>query len=356
VNGKRERDSLPRAFARRDTRKPAESKGVLRGILYLAAAVGIGIAFGLCARAAGAVGGAGGVAASTVGEAGPTPDPGGNDADYIAEIEAWRARRVESFRKETGWLSLAGLFPLKPGENRFGTDPANEIVFPKGSAPPLVGRLIVGVDGVKVRIEPGVAVHSDARPVRERALRSDAEGDPTVLELGTLSWYVIERGDRRLVRLKDRANPAIAAFRGIDAWPVDPAWRIPARFEPYDPSRKVRVASIIGTVVEEASPGALVFMIDGREYRLDPLAEPEDERFFIMFADATTGKETYGAGRYLAVDRPGPDGTTTVDFNRAYNPPCAFTGFATCPLPPPQNRLSIRVTAGEKAYRGGGAH
>jgi uncharacterized protein (DUF1684 family) len=271
-------------------------------------------------------------------------------SDYESEIVDWRTRRAESLRSDSGWLSLAGLFWLKEGENRFGSDPENDIVFPEGKAPGVIGCMILGAEELRVRIEPGVDVRHEGATVTEMRLRTDTGATPTVLEHGTLSWYVIQREGRYAVRLKDRRSPNIVAFRGIDYYPIDPAWRIQAIFEPYDPPRKIPIATIVETTIEQTSPGALVFEIAGERYRLDPLAEPDDEIFFVMFADRTSGNETYGAGRYLSVERPGPDGTTVVDFNKAYNPPCAFTEFATCPLPPPQNRLLVAVTAGEKSY------
>ena len=169
-----------------------------------------------------------------------------------------------------------------------------------------------------------------------------------MLEIGSLSFHVVKRGDRLGMRFKDRENPARAEFKGTDYDPADRRWVVSARFEPYEPPRRVPILNVLGMETEETAPGALAFEVDGREYRLQALKEKGEEQFFIIFADQTSGKETYGAGRYLYADPPGADGRVTLDFNRAYSPPCAFTRYATCPLPPAENRLPLRVEAGEK--------
>ncbi len=269
---------------------------------------------------------------------------------YIEEIEQWHQRRIASLTKPDGWLSLVGLYWLKEGENRFGANPQNDIVFSTKKVPQFMGAFILRDSTVKVKINPGVEVFHQGKKVQQMILRSDADGKPTVLTYGTLLWYIIKRGDRFAVRLKDSNYPARKEFQDIERFPVDPAWRVIARFEPYNPPKTISIPTIIGTVEEERCPGALVFEINGKTYRLDPIGDPDDKQLFIIFADQTNGTETYGAGRFLYVDAPGPDGTTVIDFNKAYNPPCAFTPYATCPLPPDQNYLPIRVTAGEKKY------
>ena len=194
-------------------------------------------------------------------------------------------------------------------------------------------------------------MHS-GQPVTSMTLRSSADGEPTVLTYGSLGWFIIQRGnDSMAVRVRDSEHPHLKEFKGIDTYPIDPAWRIKASFEPYDPPKMLTIPTVYGTILQQPSPGALVFEIDGNPYRLDPTASSDDKRLFVMFADETSQSETYGAGRFLYVSQPGPDGTTYIDFNKAYNPPCAFTNFATCPLPPTQNRLPLRITAGEKKYK-----
>ena len=273
-----------------------------------------------------------------------------DDSAYIKEIEDWHKQRVASLTKKDSWLSLAGLFWLSEGDNTFGSAEDNKIVFPRGKAPDRIGRFIVNGDDIKVKINPQVRVLHDGKPVSELALRHDLSGHPTILTLGSLSWYVIKRGDRYLIRLKDSENPRLKQFKGIERYPVDMRWRIKARFEPYDPPKRIPIPNVLGQVSEEDSPGALAFEIDGTTYRLDPLGEAGDKELFIIFSDETSGRETYGAGRFLAVDAPNEKGFTYIDFNKAYNPPCAFSEFATCPLPPAQNRLPVKITAGEKDY------
>ena len=181
-----------------------------------------------------------------------------------------------------------------------------------------------------------------------RPLQSDADGTPTVLRLGSLSLHVIRRGERLALRVKDRDNPDRLNFQSTPFFPASMKWRVEARFERYEPPKPVRILNVTGMESDEPSPGALVFEADGRTHRLDVLTEKGEEQFFIIFADQTSGKETYGAGRYLYAGPPDAEGRVAVDFNKAYSPPCAFTSYATCPLPPEQNKLPLRVEAGEK--------
>ena len=193
-------------------------------------------------------------------------------------------------------------------------------------------------------------VTHEGAPVTELTLASDATDEPTLLESGTLSFYVIDRVGNLGIRVRDSAHPLRTAFHGLDYFPYDDSWVVNARFEPYEQLKQVSIVNILGMTEKVPAAGALVFTHDGQEYRLDALLEtPDAEELFIMFADETTGSETYGAGRYLYIPLP-RDGFARVNFNMAYNPPCAFNVFATCPLPPPQNRLAVRVEAGELTY------
>jgi uncharacterized protein (DUF1684 family) len=281
------------------------------------------------------------------------PAPGRVDPEaYRKEIEAWRQERNEGLKKEDGWLTLVGLYWLKPGENRFGSDPGNPVILPKGKAPGVAGNLKVEGNAVTVSVEPGVALTADGQEVKTgMPLKTDADGKPTMLDLGSLRFYVIKRGDRLGVRIKDRESPLRAGFKELDAYPIQPDWRVVARFEPYK-DKKIAIANIVGQVDDLLSPGAVVFDWQGKTYRLDALEGSPEGGLFLLFGDKTNGKETYGAGRFLDTDPP-KDGKVVVDFNTAYNPPCAFTAFATCPLPPPQNKLPIAVAAGEKKFAGG---
>jgi uncharacterized protein len=269
-------------------------------------------------------------------------------ASYEQELEQWKAKRLANLKGEDGWLSLIGLFWLKEGENRFGSDPTGEIVLPDGKTPALAGTLRLAAGKVTLDARPDAKITSKGQPVATLELKSDEGGEPTVLELGSLSFNVVKRGDRLGLRVRDRENPARAEFKGTDYFPADRKWVVSARFEPYDPPKKVPILNVLDMTTDEISPGALAFEVDGRPYKLEALKEQGSEQFFIIFADQTSNKETYGAGRYLYADPPGADGRVTLDFNRAYSPPCAFTKYATCPLPPPQNRLALRVEAGER--------
>ncbi len=291
---------------------------------------------------------------TVVGCAGPAAEaPPSEPAGYQAEIEEWRRGRVERLTSETGWLTLVGLFWFEDGAHRIGSEPGSEIQLPAAKAPPRVGVLRAAEDYLVLEVEPSVEVTHDGERLQSLALADDSPGPPTVFELGDLQAYVIQRDDQRALRVKDRNHPARDAFQGIESYPIDWSWRIEGRFDAYQPPRTIPVPTVLGTVSDQPSSGAVVFEVDGEEHRLDVVAEPGDEELFVIFADGTTGSETYGGGRYLYADAPAADGRVVVDFNKAYNPPCVFTPFATCPLPPRQNRLAIRVEAGEKNYGAG---
>lgn len=269
---------------------------------------------------------------------------------YRQEIDKWHNERTSQLRSEDGWLSLVGLFWLKEGENRLGSDPSNQIVLPQGKAPQHAGSLWVDKGAVRLEAQPQAGITSDGKPVDKLALQSDAEGNPTMLQLGTLSFHVIKRGDQLGVRVKDKENPARTKFAGLDYYPVALNWRIDARFEPYNPPKKIPIVNVLGMVEEQPSPGRIVFDAGGKTYSLDAISEEGSKELFVIFKDETSGKETYGAGRYLYTDPANASGTVLLDFNKAYNPPCAFTTYATCPLPPSQNKLALRIEAGEKKY------
>jgi hypothetical protein len=271
-------------------------------------------------------------------------------AGYPAEIEKWRADRLRALTADDGWLTVIALSWLQEGDNRVGSAPTSRIVLPSGKAPSNLGTIRLSGGSARFTVAPGVAVTHEGKPVTTIALASDATGGPTILRHGTLSFYLIARGGRLGVRVKDSASGARQRFHGIESFPVRAEWRVRARFDRYEPKKSIPIPNVLGGITQEPSPGALLFSIGGRDYRLDGVEEKGEEDLFLIFADQTNGKETYGAGRFLYAARPGADGTTIVDFNKAYNPPCAFTPFATCPLPPPQNRLSIPVEAGEKRY------
>jgi uncharacterized protein (DUF1684 family) len=268
---------------------------------------------------------------------------------HRSEVQAWQARRVEGLKASDGWLSVIGLDWLEPGENTFGSDSSNAVVFP--AVPGVsghVGSFFLEGEAVRMEVEPAAGVTYEGEPVSSLVLYSEETRRPPTARLGSLRWQVIQRQDLIGIRLRDTANAAIEAFEGIESFPLSLDWRIPATFDRYDPPHVIEVPNVLGMINEQPSPGAVVFRAGGKKLRLDVTGDPQGNSFSIVFGDMTNGLETYGGGRSLTVDAPDEEGRLFIDFNRAYNPPCVFTAFATCPLPPPQNKLSVRIEAGEK--------
>ena len=269
------------------------------------------------------------------------PDP----AAYAAEIDAWRAGRLERLKGPEGYLNLVGLYWLAEGPTRIGSAADNDIVFPAGA--PSIGTLETSADGVLLVVAEGADVRHEGRRVASLRIDDDTTDDPVTATHGSLAWTVILRDGRFALRLRDYAHPAIAAFPPIEFFALDPALRVAARLRPYPEPRTVNVDTTIeGLGYHPQSPGTVVFEIEGVEQELEAYASG-DELFFV-FADRTSGRETYPAGRFLYAPAPDADGRTVLDFNRAYNPPCAFNAFATCPVASPRNRLRVRIEAGEK--------
>jgi len=281
-------------------------------------------------------------------------------AAYTHEIEQWRAARVARLTAPDGWLSLIGLEWLHEGANRVGSAAGNDIVLKAG--PAHLGTVTLAADGTtRIVLAKDVDASIDGRNLESATLVDDmhASGSaaPTTVRFGDASFYVIDRDGRRALRVKDGGAEARSDFAGIDYFPIDPSWRIEADWVPFDPPHDLQMGTAIGTIDTVKVPGKAVFHRDGHVFELLPYQEEPDGELFFVLADQTSGKQTYGAARFLyaalpagGVDKPG---TVVLDFNEAYNPPCAFTPFATCPLAPPENRLDIAVTAGEKKYRGG---
>jgi uncharacterized protein (DUF1684 family) len=260
-------------------------------------------------------------------------------AAHAQEIRDWQKNRDTRLRKEDSWLTLIGLHWLKDGEN--------VITLTKKDAPPV--RVLRS--GAQTVLHPDPAMTIEGKPVAgDVPLLADAdEKGPTIVKMGSVQFNVIKRGDRYGLRVKDAEAETRTNFQGLQYYPIDPKWRVEARFEAYHPPKKIPITDVTGMTSDSLSPGALVFEIEGKEYRLDPILEEGSDEYFVIFRDATSRDTTYPAGRYLYTPQ-AKDGKTFIDFNRAYNPPCAFTPFATCPLPPLQNRLPVRVEAGEKKY------
>jgi uncharacterized protein (DUF1684 family) len=253
-------------------------------------------------------------------------------SNYPTEIAQWRQHREAALLAEGGWLSLTGLFWLHEGANPFGKDPANEIALEDGPAHAGMlelrnGVVTVTMDGTAREVKPDSA---------------------DVVKAGRLNLFVIKRSDKYGIRVKDPESPARRGFHGLESYPANEAYRITAKWvaEP----RKIPILNVLGQTEDSDSPGYAVFSLGGKELQLHPiLEEPGATELFYIFRDETAGKETYGAGRFLYSEMP-KEGKVVLDFNKAYNPPCVFTPYATCPLPPPENRLTVRIEAGEKKY------
>lgn len=273
-------------------------------------------------------------------------------AAHEADVEAWRRHRLNLLYEE-GWLALTGLYWLEEGDNAFGSGDDNDLIFPGADVPERIGVLTVQGDSVSISVAAGTEVHHNGEPISTMTLRRDGDGDTKVLTLGSLAWFVLRRQGQLGVRLRDSLAATLTEFRGLESFPLNGNVRFDARFDRYDPPKPIMVPNILGTVSEQPSPGAVVFRMNGETYRLDVTGNPADSAFFMAFADGTNGIETYGGGRFIWVDAPKDGDRMIIDFNRAYNPPCVFTPHATCPLPPRQNRLPMRIEAGELLYEGG---
>ncbi len=296
------------------------------------------------------------LAAAAMAAAAPLLAAALDPATEQADVLAWRQQRFASLTSDSGWLTLAGLFWLNPGANSFGRGAGNDLVLENSALADTAGSFDVQGGAVRFSARPGGGVTLDGRQFDSVALSSDASGEPTTLASGPLRFFVIERAGKLAVRVRDLNNPRRLQFRGLEYFPISAAWALSARFVPYPPGKHIRIVNILGMEEDDVSPGAVVFNRNGRTYRLDTVLEgPHETQLFIMFADATSGHETYGGGRFLYVPRPA-GATVLVDFNKAFNPPCALNDFATCPLPPPQNRLQVAVRAGELKYAGAPAH
>jgi len=297
-----------------------------------------------------------------------TPRAQIDPATYKKEIAQWQEQRLTELKSETGWLTLVGLFWLKEGGNKCGSDPSLDIVLPKEKVPLLLG--VFELDHGNVYFSPLTdEFQVDGKPVpdllkpssvmkvegtsaikaeRTLKLKSDTEDKPPIMTFGSLSFQIIKRGDKFGLRVKDSQNPDRLNFKGTEFYPADLNWRIDAQFEPYNPPKPMPITNVLGMESAEHSPGAVKFEVDGKEYRIDAITEKGERHLFMIVSDKTSGKDTYPAGRYLYVDPPDASGHLVIDFNKAFSPPCAFTKFATCPLPPRQNRLPFAIAAGEK--------
>jgi uncharacterized protein (DUF1684 family) len=265
---------------------------------------------------------------------------------YPDAILAWRHKMEARLRADEGWLTLAGLHWIKEGPNRFGTDPGSDIVLPPASAPGWVGSFELLGTEVRLQVAPGILVKVDGHPVEQAQLQPDISGSSAKVAVGSLTMIVIQRGARIGIRLWDKNHPARERFGGRQWFPIQEGYRVTARLIPYDPARSISITTILGDTEESPSPGYVVFELDGQPVQLVASSGDADGLFFD-FRDATSGISTYPGGRFLTSPPP-QDGEVELDFNKAYNPPCAFTPYATCPLPPAGNDLPQRIEAGER--------
>ncbi len=268
----------------------------------------------------------------------PVPD------NYMETINEWKEYRIGVLTSPTDWLRLHGLYWLEEGENTFGSGEEQDFQFPEGKIPDHAGVFILENEQVTMQVAEGVIITHEGEPVDEMVI-FDGENRPH-LQHGDLEWFIDSRGDQHGVRLYNKDNPKADAFDGFPAYPVDPKWRLKANFIPNSDSTTITVDNVLGETVKRYSPGTVEFMIDGEIYTLD--AFESRSGLFLIFADETNKNETYQAGRYMIIPRPDENNKTIIDFNKAYNMPCAFNKFTTCQLPPPQNRLDVAITAGEK--------
>lgn len=266
--------------------------------------------------------------------------------DYLASLQSWKLAREAALKSDTGYLNLAGLYWLKAQETRFGSDAANDIVFPE-NAPPIVGTFLLAADHVMLTVSEGVTVLHAGAPVTRIRMSDDTTADPVIVTHGSLAWTVIQRDGNFAIRLRDFEHPALRNFAPIDYYPADPAMNVRAVLDAYPQPRQVRVDTVIeGLDYRPMSPGLLRFRLGGNEFALE--AYRAGENLLLVFGDQTTGRDTYPAGRFLYTGLPDGDGVTWLDFNKAENPPCAFNEFATCPVASPRNRLKTLIEAGER--------
>lgn len=280
-------------------------------------------------------------------KAGPTSP----DGDFLKGEEAWRAARDAEVRGPESWLTIAGLFWLAEGENSFGTAASNALVLPEGSAPATAGVFVMDKGAFSVRAAAGVDLTVNGKPAESAVLRDEGRGEPDVVGLGRLKMWIIKRDDRYGVRLRDSGAAALRSFTGLEFFPASPDYRLEGEFRPLAKPETIRVeAKIVGTA-EMVAVGTVAFRFRGRDYEIEAWQGETEGTIHFVLGDPTNGKETYGGGRFL--DSPLLEGgKVDLNFNRLYNPPCVFSAFATCPYPPPANRMPFRIEAGEKMVAG----
>jgi uncharacterized protein (DUF1684 family) len=274
-------------------------------------------------------------------------------SNYKTEIDAWHNKRIESLKQPNGWLNLEGLFWLHEGVNTFGSAKGSDCFYDNATFPKYLGDFIWRGDSIVWKNQPASLVSIDNKvvsPNQETKVFSINQPfeKPKVFSLDHFTWTIIKREEKVGIRFRNLNAKTLLDFKGIERFTVDSQYRVPARFvAPVE--NLIMITNVLGQTTAQKKAGTIYFTIRGNEYHLDVIDEG-GSTYFITFADATSGKSTYGAGRFIDINKPDAQGNTFIDFNKAYNPPCAFTAFATCPLPPEQNRLTIAIEAGEKKF------
>ena len=291
-----------------------------------------------------------------------------DEAEHGMVTRTFIANRVKEIEAPDSWLSLIALHWLPEGETTLGSDPSSDLVLPSGKAAPRVGRVVREGASVRFVAAEGVRVTAGidstlSLPAGSGAFPPDVTGDPfiadeelgsagpgksIVMRHGPINWILVSRGEEFALRVRDNQSPLYEAFTGIDRYPTSTDWRLTARWVPHE--KTVLVPNVLGTASESESPAYLEFWIDGERHVLDVTGNADSDRFMMVFADETSGRDTYGGGRYVWFDAPDEEERVVLDFNLAYNPPCVWTGYATCPLPTRDNRLVVEITAGEKSW------
>jgi uncharacterized protein (DUF1684 family) len=270
-----------------------------------------------------------------------------NASTWQQDLEQWKTERVTGLTQAHGWLSLIGMEWFKKGKNSIGSADDNDIVLPHGLAH--IGTF--NYDGKKITFsaEEGANIKVNEKSFTGTLkVNMDSSGEPSVFTTDSYLFYVIERGKPAL-RIKDSSAETLTHFKGLEYFPATEDFRVEAQFNAYQPAKEIEIINVLGLLSKELAVGYLSFNIDNKDFRLDVLDAEDD--YYIIFADKTSGRSTYGPGRFLYVPKATAAQKLVIDFNKAYNPPCAFTDYSTCPLPPPQNRIPVYIEAGEKKYK-----
>jgi len=267
---------------------------------------------------------------------------------YMETVRQWQQERLTGLKARDGWLNLAGIYWLKEGDQTIGSDPVNDHVFPE-RAPAFIGTLTLEGESVRIRVNEGLELYYKNERIQELELGPDSSVDPSYITHGDFAWYIMKRHHSLAIRLRDYRNPAIDALDQIPSYPIDPGYVVEAKLHAFDTARILTVATPFQDYTQDYNcPGELEFMLKGEKLTLLPFSSGEG--YFIIISDETSGMETYGGGRFM-YSYPDSSGRIILDFNKAYNPPCAITPFAACPMPPPENHLPLKIEAGEKTLK-----